>query len=68
MWIDTSCAPLEKFLPDFKGQQVEQAGIKMHPPRHPITVREIMNHTSGLVLASDPTLKKTQSLAEDVTA
>jgi CubicO group peptidase (beta-lactamase class C family) len=58
--------PVEKFLPEFKGQMVEAEGIEMHPPRHPITVREIMSHTSGLVLASEKTLKRTQVLAEDV--
>ena len=58
--------PVEKYLPEFKGQQVEEAGIEMHPPRHPITVREIMSHTSGLVLASEKTLKRTQVLKDDV--
>ena len=58
--------PVEKFLPEFKGQQVEQEGIEMHPPRHPIAVREIMSHTSGLVLASEKTLKRTQVLKDDV--
>ena len=58
--------PVEKYLPEFKGQQVEQEGIEMHPPRHPITVREIMSHTSGLVLASEKTLKRTQVLKDDV--
>ncbi|MEO6787930.1 MAG: serine hydrolase domain-containing protein [Chthoniobacteraceae bacterium] len=58
--------PVEKYLPEFKGQQVEETGIEMHPPRHPITVREIMSHTSGLVLASEKTLKRTNSLKDDV--
>ena len=57
---------VEKFLPEFKRQQVEETGIEMHPPRHPITVREIMSHTSGLVLASEKTLKRTNSLKDDV--
>ena len=57
---------VEKYLPEFKGQQVEAEGIEMHPPRHPITVREIMSHTSGLVLASEKTLKRTQVLKDDV--
>jgi CubicO group peptidase (beta-lactamase class C family) len=59
--------PVEKYLPEFKGQQV--AGNDRgpaHPPRHPITVKEIMSHTSGLVLASDRTLKQTWSLKDDV--
>ena len=58
--------PVEKYLPEFKGQMVEEAGIEMHPPRHPITVREILSHTSGLVLASEKTLKRTQVLKDDV--
>ncbi len=58
--------PVEKYLPEFKGQMVEAPGIEMHPPAHPITVREIMSHTSGLVLASEKTLKHTQVLADDV--
>jgi len=43
--------PVETYLPEFKGQMVEQGDQPPHPPRHPITVREIMSHTSGLVLA-----------------
>lgn len=58
--------PVEKFLPEFKGQQVKAADGTLHPPKHPITVREIMCHTSGLVLANEKGLKKTQSLQENV--
>ena len=58
--------PVEKYLPEFKGLEVEQEGIERHPPAHPTTVREIMNHTSGLVLASEKTLKRTQVLKDDV--
>lgn len=57
---------VEKFLPEFKGQQVRAADGMLHAPKHPITVREIMNHTSGLVLASEPDLKRTQNLKDDV--
>jgi CubicO group peptidase (beta-lactamase class C family) len=60
--------PVEKFLPEFKGQQVKNADGTLHPPKHPITVREIMDHTSGLVLANDKALKQTQSLQENVAA
>lgn len=60
--------PVEKYLPEFRGQQVagtpETGGP--HPPRHPITVREIMSHTSGLVLANEKGLKQTQSLKDNV--
>jgi CubicO group peptidase (beta-lactamase class C family) len=58
--------PVEKYLPEFKGQMVEQAGIEMHPPQHPITVREVMDHTSGLVTPQDPALKRAYSLKENV--
>jgi CubicO group peptidase (beta-lactamase class C family) len=58
--------PVEKYLPEFKGQMVQQAEQPPHPPRHPITVREIMSHTSGLVLAGEKTLKSTQVLKDDV--
>jgi hypothetical protein len=57
---------VEKYLPEFTEQEVEQEGIERHPPAHPITVREIMSHTSGLVLAGDKDLKRTQSLRENV--
>ena len=60
--------PVEKYLPEFKGQMVGGPDGKdaPHPPKHPITVREIMSHTSGLVLASEKTMKRTQVLKEDV--
>jgi len=58
--------PVEKFLPEFKGQQVKEGDQPPHAPRHPITVREIMDHTSGMVLANDRTLKHTHSLTNDV--
>ncbi|WP_395749871.1 serine hydrolase domain-containing protein [Prosthecobacter sp.] len=57
---------VEKYLPAFKGQQVKTADGALHPPKHPITVREVMCHTSGLVLANEKGLKKTQSLKENV--
>ena len=48
--------PVEKYLPEFHGQwlAVEQDGDHMllRKPRHPITVREILSHTSGLPFAS----------------
>ncbi|HVZ17537.1 MAG TPA: serine hydrolase domain-containing protein [Terriglobales bacterium] len=58
--------PVEKYLPEFKGQQVVEKDGSLHPPKHPITVREIMDHTSGLVKANDKALKRTQSLKENV--
>ncbi len=61
-------APVEQYLLEFKGQQVAgaDASVPLRPPNHPITVREIMNHTSGLVLASEKTLKRFQVLKDDV--
>ena len=60
--------PVEKYLPEFKGQMVAgpDGTDTPHPPKHPITVREIMDHTSGLVLASEKTVKSTQVLKDDV--
>lgn len=58
--------PVEKFLPEFKGQQVKAADGTLRAPKHPITVREVMCHTSGLVLANEKGLKMTQSLQENV--
>lgn len=58
--------PVEKHLPEFKGQQIKDADGILHAPKHPITVREVMCHTSGLVLANEKGLKKTQSLQENV--
>ena len=55
--------PVEKYLPEFKGQWLaaEQARdhVLLKKPRHPITVREILSHTSGLPFRSaleEPTL------------
>jgi CubicO group peptidase (beta-lactamase class C family) len=60
--------PVEKYLPEFKGQMVAGAerADPPHPPQHPIAVREIMCHTSGLVLANDKNLKRTNVLKDDV--
>jgi CubicO group peptidase (beta-lactamase class C family) len=42
--------PVEKYLPEFKGQMLADGKDTTHlrAPRHSITVRECMNHTSGL--------------------
>jgi CubicO group peptidase (beta-lactamase class C family) len=55
--------PVEKYLPEFRNQWlvVEQTKDQMQlkKPRHPITVREVLSHTSGLPFASameQPTL------------
>jgi CubicO group peptidase (beta-lactamase class C family) len=43
--------PGEKYLPEFKGQMVvdpKDPTSTPRPPSHPITIREILSHTSGL--------------------
>lgn len=48
--------PVEKYLPEFKGQRMiaeqDDAHTLLRPPAHPITVREILSHTSGLAFKS----------------
>lgn len=55
--------PVEKYLPEFKGQWLkaeEDAGhLLLKRPAHPITVRNVLSHTSGLPFSSpleQPTL------------
>jgi CubicO group peptidase (beta-lactamase class C family) len=56
--------PVEKYLPEFKGQMVANGNGPPHPPAHPITIREIMSHTSGLVRAGDPVFRNTHLLKD----
>jgi CubicO group peptidase (beta-lactamase class C family) len=60
--------PVEKYLPEFKGQQVVDSNDTDHPrlPRHPITIKEILSHTSGLILASDKKLKRNGIIKDNV--
>lgn len=48
--------PVEKYLPEFKGQMVtaekDDAHILLKKPVHPITVRNVLSHTSGLPFKS----------------
>jgi len=48
--------PVEKYLPEFKGQMViaekDDDHVLLKKPRHPILVREILCHTSGLSFGS----------------
>ena len=45
--------PVEKYLPEFKGQMViakqDERHIVLKHPTHPITVRNVLTHTSGLL-------------------
>jgi CubicO group peptidase (beta-lactamase class C family) len=55
--------PVERYLPEFKGQMVvaerDQERVVLRKAGHPIKVREILSHTSGLPFKSpmeEPTL------------
>src|ERR1700687_3310475 len=43
-------APVEEYLPEFKGQMLaierDAEPVLLRKPAHPITVREVLNHTS----------------------
>jgi CubicO group peptidase (beta-lactamase class C family) len=44
--------PVEKYLPEFKGQMVvaekDVDHVLLKKPKHPITIRNVLSHTSGL--------------------
>jgi CubicO group peptidase (beta-lactamase class C family) len=48
--------PVEKYLPEFKGQMVvaerDEEHVLLRKPKHPITVRNVLSHTSGLPFSS----------------
>jgi CubicO group peptidase (beta-lactamase class C family) len=48
--------PVEKYLPEFKGQMVviekDSDHMLLRKPKHPITVRNILTHTSGMPFSS----------------
>ncbi len=55
--------PVEKYLPEFKGQKLavvqDRHHVLLKQPKHPITVRNVLSHTSGLPFKSpmeQPTL------------
>lgn len=55
--------PVEKYLPEFKGQMViaeqDDEHMLLKKPNHPITVKNVLSHTSGLPFKSpieQPTL------------
>ncbi|MCB1229934.1 MAG: beta-lactamase family protein [Verrucomicrobiae bacterium] len=57
--------PVEDYLPEFKGQMVvsekSDEKVVLVKPDHPITVREVLSHTSGLPFKSgieEPTLDR----------
>jgi CubicO group peptidase (beta-lactamase class C family) len=57
--------PVEKYLPEFRGQMVvaekDDQHVLLKKPAHPITVKNILTHTSGLPFSSPievPTLDR----------
>jgi CubicO group peptidase (beta-lactamase class C family) len=55
--------PVEKYLPEFRGQwmaiEQDKDHILLRKPEHPVTVRHVLSHTSGLPFKSameEPTL------------
>ena len=57
--------PVEKYLPEFRGQMVvtekDADHVLLRRPKHPITVRNVLSHTSGLPFKSaieEPTLDR----------
>lgn len=55
--------PVEKYLPEFRGQMVvtekDDSHILLRKPAHPVTIREVLSHVSGLPFKSaieEPTL------------
>ena len=48
--------PVEKYLPEFKGQMLiaeqDAEHVLLKKPGHPITVKEVLSHTSGLPFMS----------------
>lgn len=48
--------PVEKYLPEFKGQRViaekDADHVLLKRPKHPITIKNVLSHTSGLPFAT----------------
>lgn len=40
--------PVERHLPEFRGQMVRDADGKLRPAARPVTIRDLMTHTSGM--------------------
>lgn len=56
---------VEKYLPEFKGQLVvDKKGN--HPPQHPMLVKELLTHTSGIIGPNDPPITKNSNLKDDI--
>lgn len=57
--------PVETYLPEFKGQLVTDKKGN-HPPQHPMLVKELLTHTSGIIGPNDPPIKKNSDLKDDI--
>ncbi len=57
--------PVEKYLPAFKGQLVTDKKGN-HSPQHPMLVKELLTHTSGIIGPNDSPIKKNLDLADDI--
>jgi CubicO group peptidase (beta-lactamase class C family) len=61
--------PVEKYLPEFKGQMIaaklDEAQTSQKKPAHPITVKNLLTHTSGLV-SNSPAGRRGLSLRDAV--
>jgi CubicO group peptidase (beta-lactamase class C family) len=44
--------PVEKYLPEFRNLQVVGPDKQLKKPSHPITIREVLSHTSGMPFQS----------------
>ncbi|HZZ72175.1 MAG TPA: serine hydrolase domain-containing protein [Pirellulales bacterium] len=68
--------PVEKYLPEFQGQMLvaekSADSLTLKRPRHPILIRELLTHTSGMPDLppglSDLYTKRDKTLAEEIMA
>ena len=52
--------PVEKYLPEFRGQMLEKnKNIPLEKPARPVTIKDLLTHTSGLISKSP--LQQTQT-------
>ena len=60
--------PVEKYIPEFKNVKVAQPNGNLVAPSHPIKIREILSHTSGMgfLNAKDQQLIDSVPLAESI--
>lgn len=60
--------PVEKYIPEFKNVRVAQTNGNLVAPSHPIKIREILSHTSGMgfLNAKDQQLIDSVPLAESI--